>query len=171
MANWYLLRNGQPHGPYPEETIRQWLSTGQIGPQESLAREGQALWVPVSLIPEFSPATNLPPGSPPPPPPPGAYGGGYNPAGPYATKDKVTAGLLALLLGGTGAHHFYLGNIGLAVGYLMVWLIGAALTVIWVGWFFVWIPGILAFVEGIIFLTKPDDQFQRNYHNWFCTGF
>ena len=29
---------------------------------------------------------------------------------------------------------------------------------------------ILALVDGIIYLVKPDDQFQRNYRNWFCGG-
>ena len=29
---------------------------------------------------------------------------------------------------------------------------------------------ILGLVDGIIYLTKPDDQFQRNYKNWFCSG-
>jgi TM2 domain-containing membrane protein YozV len=37
-------------------------------------------------------------------------------------KDKTTAILLALLLGGLGAHHFYLGNTTRGVVYiLLVW--------------------------------------------------
>lgn len=31
-------------------------------------------------------------------------------------KDKTTAGILALLLGGIGAHKFYLGRTGLGLG-------------------------------------------------------
>jgi TM2 domain-containing membrane protein YozV len=85
-------------------------------------------------------------------------------------KDKVTAGLLALLLGGTGAHHFYLGNPGIGVAYLLVWLSGALMSFIYIGLLWVWIPGIFALIDGIMYLTKPEDQFQRNYHNWFCSG-
>lgn len=65
------------------------------------------------------------------------------------SKDRTTAALLALLLGGIGAHHFYLGNTVRGVLYLL----------------FVWtlIPVIVAFVEGIIYLTKSDEEFQRKY--------
>jgi TM2 domain-containing membrane protein YozV len=97
---------------------------------------------------------------------------------PYATpyagglprKDKVTAGLLALLLGGFGAHHWYLGNTGLAAAYLIVALSGFFFSFILIGWLWLWIPGTLALIEGIIYLTAPDDRFQRNYHNWFLSG-
>ena len=35
-------------------------------------------------------------------------------------KNKTTAGLLALFLGGCGAHHFYLGNNKKGLTYLLV---------------------------------------------------
>ena len=35
-------------------------------------------------------------------------------------KNKVTAGLFGILLGGFGAHKFYLGNVGLGIVYLPV---------------------------------------------------
>jgi len=87
-----------------------------------------------------------------------------------ATKDKTTAGVLALLLGGLGVHHFYLGNIGLGIMYFIIWFFGFITAFVVVGLFFVWIPGMLAFIEAIIFFTKPEAQFQRNYQNWFCSG-
>lgn len=72
MANWYLLRDGQTLGPYPEETIREWIKTGQIGPEERLNREGDPNWLSLDMIPEFAgPAPAGPPPVPPPPPPPG----------------------------------------------------------------------------------------------------
>lgn len=62
-------------------------------------------------------------------------------------KDKTTAGILALLLGGIGVHHFYLGNTGRGVIYLL----------------FCWtvIPTIIALVEGIQYLTMSQDKFNR----------
>ncbi|MEN6305046.1 MAG: DUF4339 domain-containing protein [Armatimonadia bacterium] len=72
MANWYLLRNGQTHGPYPEETIREWIKSGQIGPEERLNREGDPNWLSVDMIPEFAgpaPTAATPPGVPPTVPP------------------------------------------------------------------------------------------------------
>ena len=60
-------------------------------------------------------------------------------------KSKATAGILAILLGGIGVHKFYLGKAGLGIVYLL----------------FCWtfIPGIIALIEGIIYLTQDDATF------------
>lgn len=60
-------------------------------------------------------------------------------------KDKTTAGILAIFLGGLGIHRFYLGHIGKGIIYLL----------------FCWtfIPSVIALIEGIGFLTMSDDQF------------
>ena len=65
------------------------------------------------------------------------------------SKDKNIAGLFALLLGGIGAHHFYLGNIILGLLYLI----------------FCWtfIPLIVGFIEGLIYLTQSEESFARKY--------
>ncbi|HMG20858.1 MAG TPA: TM2 domain-containing protein [Kofleriaceae bacterium] len=67
----------------------------------------------------------------------------------HTTKNKVTAGVLALLLGWIGVHRFYLGHIGLGVLYLL----------------FCWtfIPALIAFIEGIVFLTMSDQAFAARY--------
>lgn len=72
-----------------------------------------------------------------------------NTASSSSGKDRTAAGLLAILLGGLGAHHFYLGNTLRGVLYLL----------------FVWtlIPAILGLIEGILYLTKSDEEFQRKY--------
>ena len=68
-----------------------------------------------------------------------------NPSG----KSKTTAGLLGILLGGVGAHKFYLGRPGMGILYLI----------------FVWtyIPAIVGLIEGIIYLTASDEDFYRKY--------
>lgn len=68
-----------------------------------------------------------------------------------SSKDRTTAGILALLLGGIGAHKFYLGETGLGILYLC----------------FSWtlIPALVGFIEGILYLTKTDEEFQRQYVN------
>lgn len=73
--------------------------------------------------------------------------GGTNTAG--STKDRTTAGILAILLGGLGAHKFYLGDTGLGLLYLC----------------FSWtlIPALVGLIEGIIYLTKTDEEFQQQY--------
>lgn len=48
-------------------------------------------------------------------------------------KDVGIAYLFAVLLGGFAAHHFYLGRIGSAVGFLALWWIGWATAAIYIG--------------------------------------
>ncbi len=85
-------------------------------------------------------------------------------------KNKTVAGLLAIFLGGIGIHKFYLGFTGLGMVYLLVNTIGFAVT-----WMMLFIPNIvlaiMAFVEGIIYLTKSDEEFEQQYlveqKQWF----
>ena len=87
---------------------------------------------------------------------------------PYASpKDHVAAGLLAIFLGAFGVHKFYLGYntqgfIMLAISILAgLFTIGLAVGVIWV----------IAVVEGILYLTKSQSEFERVYvygkREWF----
>jgi TM2 domain-containing membrane protein YozV len=86
------------------------------------------------------------------------------------SKSKVAAGLLAIFLGGWGIHKFYLGFTIPGLVFLLVNTVGFALT-----WIMLFIPnialGIIAFVEGIIYLTKSDEEFERLYvvekKHWF----
>ena len=65
------------------------------------------------------------------------------------SKDKTVAGLLAILLGGLGAHHFYLGHIGMGLLYLLF------------SWTF--IPLIAGIIEGITYLSSNDDKWLQKY--------
>lgn len=66
------------------------------------------------------------------------------------SKNKVTAGLLAIFLGGIGVHHFYLRNIGLGILYLL--------------FFWTYIPALVGFIEGIFLLVRSDESFNRRYN-------
>ena len=72
---------------------------------------------------------------------------------------KVLAGVLALLLGYLGIHKFILG-------YTKEGLIQIAITVVTCGF-----AGVIPFVEGIIYLTKSDEDFYNTYQvgikGWF----
>ena len=71
-----------------------------------------------------------------------------NPAWPV--KSKVAAGILAIFFGGLGVHKFYLGKVGLGILYLC----------------FCWtyIPALVGFIEGIIYLCSNDENFQLKHH-------
>lgn len=75
---------------------------------------------------------------------------------PHADK-KLPAALFAILIGWTGAHKFYLG-------YQKEGIIQLVLSFFCIG-------GILGLVEGIIYLTKSDEEFVNTYINgrkgWF----
>ena len=64
-------------------------------------------------------------------------------------KNKTTAGLLAIFLGGIGAHKFYLGKPVLGILYLVFC------------WTFV--PMIFGIIEGILYLTSSDEKFYTKY--------
>jgi TM2 domain-containing membrane protein YozV len=86
------------------------------------------------------------------------------------SKDKLAAGLLAILLGGFGIHKFYLGFTGPGLVFLLVNTVGWLVT-----WFLLFIPNlvlwVIALVEGIIYLTRTDEEFERLYviekKEWF----
>ena len=67
----------------------------------------------------------------------------------HSEKSRITAALLAIFLGGMGAHKFYLGKTGIGIVYLI----------------FCWtfIPSIIGFIEGIVYLTKTDEEFEEKY--------
>jgi TM2 domain-containing membrane protein YozV/RNA polymerase subunit RPABC4/transcription elongation factor Spt4 len=66
-----------------------------------------------------------------------------------ASSDQTVAGILALLLGGLGAHKFYQGRIGLGLIYLCF------------SWTF--IPAILGLIEGILMLVADEEEYERKY--------
>lgn len=71
-------------------------------------------------------------------------------------KDKTTAGVLGLLLGGVGGHKFYLGQTGAGIVYLL----------------FCWtlIPGLIGFIEGISLLTMNQATFDIRHNNAMLPG-
>lgn len=74
---------------------------------------------------------------------------------PPGAKSRVTAGVLAILLGALGVHKFYLGYIKQGVITLLITILtfGIAGTVM----------EIIGVIEGILYLTKSDGEFYDTY--------
>jgi len=76
---------------------------------------------------------------------------------------RVLVGILAIILGTLGIHKFVLG-------YVKEGLIMLLVTVASLG-FGVWLTGLIGLIEGIIYLTKTDEEFykayQLNKRSWF----
>jgi TM2 domain-containing membrane protein YozV len=100
----------------------------------------------------------------------GSSGSGYQPmqsVHPGAVTDwksmgadkKVTAGICAILVGWLGVHKFILG-------YTTEGIIQLALGIVTCG-----LTNILSIIEGVIYLTKSDEEFVRTYiqnkKGWF----
>ncbi len=81
-------------------------------------------------------------------------------------KQKTVAGVLGILLGSLGVHHFYLGSNGAGFIYLGVWAACALLAVVTCGigsmLFFVPFGGGVA--EGIMLLVMSDSDFDARYN-------
>ena len=82
-----------------------------------------------------------------------------------ARKNKIAAGLFGIFLGWLGIHKFYLG---FTMPGIILLLCGT------LGWFLV-LPGfaaaLIGLIEGIIYLTKTDQDFYQTYEvrrqQWF----
>jgi TM2 domain-containing membrane protein YozV len=66
-----------------------------------------------------------------------------------SSRNKTTAGIFALMLGGMGIHKFYLGQTAAGIMYFL----------------FCWtfIPALISLVEGILFLTMSEEAFAQKY--------
>ena len=77
----------------------------------------------------------------------------------YKSEKKLAAGLLGILLGTFAIHKFYLG-------YTKTAIIQLILSIVTCG-----VGGVIGFVEGILYLTKSDEEFDKTYveneKQWF----
>ncbi len=85
---------------------------------------------------------------------------------PPGADKKLAAGICGILLGGLGVHKFILGYTTEGIIMVVTYLVGL---------FLCGIPAlaiaIIGIIEGIIYLTKSDEEFSRTYimnkKGWF----
>ena len=86
---------------------------------------------------------------------------------PQESSKRVVAGILAILLGPLGIHKFILGYTTEGVTTLVITFILGVITCGMAAW----AMGIITLIEGIIYLTKSDEEFvhsyQTNKKGWF----
>ena len=157
---------GRPAQPQPYAGVQP-----QAGPQPGTQpRAGQAPTVPSGQQPPYQQpyAAPVPPAGQPP------YGQAYQQPyqSPYqqpyvATKDHIAAGLLGIFLGSLGIHKFYLGYNNAGFVMLGVTILGGILTI----GIAAAVMSVIALVEGILYLTKSQTEFERIYvfgrREWF----
>ena len=72
---------------------------------------------------------------------------------------KILAGVLAILLGALGVHKFILGYNKEGIIMLVITIVLGVLTC----GIAAWALSIVGLIEGIIYLTKSDEEFYRTY--------
>ncbi len=156
--------NGQQYGPVAAEQIRRWLAENRVNAQSLAQAEGSQEWKSLSVYAEF--AADLKSSPPPPlgaPPPSSAPPQPYDPVLSARASNKVPAGICGILLGAFGIHKFILGYTGAGLIMLLVTLLTCFLAYP--------LMHILGLIEGIIYLTKNDQEFVRIYvdgrKEWF----
>lgn len=88
--------------------------------------------------------------------PPAAPGGGGK-----SGKDRIPAGVLAILLGSLGIHKFYLGGKSqktAGIIMLLVTIFGSCLLFLGPA-----VMGVIGLIEGIMYLTKSEEEFEATY--------
>lgn len=69
-----------------------------------------------------------------------------------AESKKILCGILAIVLGSFGVHRFILNDVTGGIIRIAITLISCGM----VGW-------IIGLIEGIIYLTKSDEEFHQTY--------
>lgn len=80
-------------------------------------------------------------------------------------EKKIAAGICGILIGSLGIHKFILGYQQEGLIYLAMFA-GAfilAFLTCGIGSFLILVPSVLGIVEGIIYLTKSDEEFVQTY--------
>ena len=89
----------------------------------------------------------------------------YGQTAPAGADKKLAAGLCGILLGSFGVHKFILGY--QQEGFILLGVTLVALVIFFVtcglGFPLLMIPSIIGIVEGIMYLTKSDEEFVRTY--------
>lgn len=79
------------------------------------------------------------------------------------TKSKVAAGVFGILLGAFGIHKFYLGYTGPGLVLLLATILTCGIASI--------VTSVIGLIEGNLYLTKTDEEFQEMYvvnrTSWF----
>ncbi|MCS7303690.1 MAG: GYF domain-containing protein [Thermoguttaceae bacterium] len=151
---WYMTRDGVTrYGPYTEEQLRELANAGRLLPTDMVWREGMDRWAAASSVPglTFPPPAPLMP-------PPAAASGSVSHGG-----NRIAAGVCGILLGSLGIHKFIIGLTGPGIIMLLVTLLTCGIGGV--------VMSIIGIIEGIIYLSKSDEEFYQTYivgkKGWF----
>jgi len=88
---------------------------------------------------------------------------GWNEATKNGENKKLLAGLLAIFVGALGVHKFILGYNKEGFILLGATIIGILTSCFFIGIFIYMATAIIGLIEGIMYITKGDDEFYQTY--------
>jgi TM2 domain-containing membrane protein YozV len=145
--------NGQQYGPIGAEEIRRWLAANRVNARTLVLIEGSSEWKPLGAFPELMPESGTVPPTITPPQQSVAS----------RASNKIAAGICGILLGSLGIHKFILGYTGAGLIMLLVTVLTCGIAGC--------VVHLIGLIEGIIYLTKSDEEFVRIYvdgrKEWF----
>jgi TM2 domain-containing membrane protein YozV len=151
--------DGQTYGPVSADQLRLWIAEHRVNLPSLVLAEGTTEWKSLSTFQEFATeakppqlTANVPPVMAPLPP-----------SDATRASSKIPAGVCGILLGALGIHKFILGYTGAGLIMLLVTVLTCFLAYP--------VMHLLGMIEGIIYLTKSDQEFVRTYvdnrREWF----
>ena len=158
--NYYMAEGDQQRGPFPVEQ----LAAQGLRPDTLVWHEGMRDWQRADSVLElrgmFVGAVGVPPVL-----PPARYGAYSGQTGAMlydksaVNSKRVLAGIMGIIFGALGVHKFILGFVGTGILQILI-----TFATCGVGHF-------IGLIEGIIYLSKTDEEFYRTYiverRNWF----
>ncbi len=87
----------------------------------------------------------------------------WNEATNSGENKKLLAGLLAIFLGSLGIHKFILGYQKEGIILAIITLAGYILACVGIGILVIMATSAIGLIEGIIYLTKSDEEFYQTY--------
>ncbi len=159
-AQWHYLIDGEQVGPVSTQELQDLALDGIVQPTDLVWTQGMEDWKPAFEIPGLIVT----------PPPVAGYAGrssypafGEDRDYQQFVGNKIAAGLCGILLGPLGVHKFILGLTTPGVIMLLISLLTCGLGTI--------LTGPLGLIEGIVYLTKSDEEFYERYavqkREWF----
>ena len=163
LDQWFYAQHGSQFGPVAWSELRQIADSGQLQPSDLVWSQGMGEWAPAHVVDGLIVPQR----------PAGSFSVTAKHAQEYARKlfeaganepsdvNRIAVGILAIFFGCLGVHKFILGRTGQGVVMLL-------LTCTFVFWPAMALVGL---VEGIIYLTRTEQDFYRIYvqgrRGWF----
>ena len=146
--NWTAHDQGRQFGPHTLPELAMLVGVGTISPAAMAWQAGSPQWVPISSVVPMPHQMTM---------------ARLSESQPIHSSNRILAGIMGLLFGGLGIHKFVLGYTGAGVIMLAITLLTCGY-----GWI---VMGLIGFIEGVVYLTKSDREFHRDYvvrrREWF----